>query len=126
MKIVAAIARVLLGLLFVFSGLNILFQFLPAPPPLTGPAGDFVKALMVSHYIYVVGMLQVLGGALLLIGRFVPLGLTLLGPVIVNILLFHLLLEPKGIPIAVSVSVLALIVLWYHRGSFAGLLKSAP
>ena len=112
--------------MFVFFGLNIFFQFLHMPPPPSGPAGDFAKALFVSHYLYVVGALQVAGGALCLAGRFVPLGLTLLGPVIVNILLFHILLNPTGLPMAIVVSMLALIVLWYHRASFAGLVKSNP
>jgi putative oxidoreductase len=126
MKIIATIARVLLGCVFVLFGLNIFLQFLPMPPPPSGPAGDFAKALFVSHYIYVVGALQVIGGVLCLAGRFVPLGLTLLGPVIVNILLFHILLNPAGLPMAIIVSVLALIVLWHHRAAFAGLVKSRP
>jgi putative oxidoreductase len=124
MKIVATIARIIMGCVFVFFGLNIFFQFLHMPPPPSGPAGDFAKALFVSHYIYVVGGLQVVGGLLCLLGRFVPLALILLGPVIVNILLFHLLLNPTGLPMAIAVSVLALIVLWYHRAAFSGLLKS--
>ena len=124
MKIIATIARIILGCVFVFFGLNIFLQFLHTPPPPSGPAGDFAKALFVSHYIYAVGALQVLGGALCLAGRFVPLGLTLLGPVIVNILLFHILLNPAGLPLAMVVSVLALIVLWHHRAAFAGLVKS--
>jgi putative oxidoreductase len=123
MKIIVPIARVLAGLVFVVFGLNIFLQFLPQPPPPGGPAGDFLKALFVSHYLYAVGALQVIGGALLLAGRFVPLGLTLLGPVIVNILLFHSLLDPTGLPIAIVVAVLVLIVFWHHRASFAGLLK---
>jgi putative oxidoreductase len=123
MKIVATIARIILGCVFVVFGLNIFLQFLPMPPPPTGPAGDFAKVLFVSHYIYVVGALQVVGGALCLAGRFVPLGLTLLGPVIVNILLFHILLNPVGLPIAIGVAVFALIVMWYHRAAFAGLVK---
>lgn len=124
MKIIVTIARILLGLVFVVFGLNIFLQFIPQPPPPSGPAGDFVKALFVSHYLYVVGVLQVVGGALLLAGRFVPLGLTLLGPVIVNILLFHILLNPTGLPIAVVVAGLAFVVLWHHRVAFAGLVKS--
>jgi putative oxidoreductase len=124
MKLIATIARILLGCVFVFFGLNIFLQFLHAPPPPSGPAGDYVKALFVSHYLYVVGALQLVGGVLCLAGRFVPLGLTLLGPVIVNILLFHILLSPSGLPLAIIVSVLALIVLWYHRAAFAGLVKS--
>jgi hypothetical protein len=124
MKIIVIIARVLLGLVFVVFGLNAFFQFLLQPPLPSGPAGDFLKALFVSHYVYAVGALQVAGGAILLTGRFVPLGLTLLGPVIVNILLFHILLDHTGLPIAIVVAVLALIVLWHYRAPFAGLLKA--
>src|SRR5260370_1381512 len=123
MKIIATIARIILGCVFVFFGLNIFLQFLHMPLPPSGPAGDFAKALFVSHYLYVVGALQVAGGLLCLAGRFAPLGLTLLGPVIVNILLFHILLNPAGLPLAIGVSVLALIVLWHHRAAFAGLVK---
>ena len=93
-------------------------------PPLPATlAGDFSKALMQSHYVYVIGLLQVTGGFLLLIGRYVPLGLTLLGPVIVNILLFHIFLDPSGLPMALVVSALALFLLWRHRTNFAGLVK---
>ena len=124
MKITATIARIMTGCVFVFFGLNFFLQFLHSPPPPSGPASDFAKALFVSHYFYVVGALQLAGGVLCLSGRFVPLGLTLLGPVIVNILLFHILLSPTGLAMAIVVAVLALIVLWYHRASFAGLVKS--
>ena len=122
MKTLVIIIRTLLGLVFVVFGLNAFLQFIPAPPP-KGLAGDFTKALFVSHYFYVVAILQIVGGALLLLGRWVPLGLTLLGPVIVNILLFHIFLEPSGLLIAVVVSALALILLWAHRQAFAGLLR---
>ena len=89
MKIATIIARVLLGLMFVVFGSNIFLHFVPMPPLPATLAGDFSKALMRSHYIYVVGLLQVIGGLLLLIGRYVPLGFALLGSVIVNILLFQ-------------------------------------
>jgi uncharacterized membrane protein YphA (DoxX/SURF4 family) len=122
MKIVIVIVRVLLGLIFVVFGLNAFLQFMPMPPP-QGLAGDFTKALFVSHYFYVIAVLQIAGGALLLSGWYVPLGLTLLGPVIVNILCFHIFLESKGLPLAIVVSVLALFLLWAYRGAFAGLVK---
>src|SRR6059036_3413017 len=122
MKIMTVIARSLLGLIFVVFGLNAFLQFIPMPPP-QGLAGDFSKALFVSHYFYVVAVLQIAGGAICLLGRFVPLGLTLLGPVIVNILLFHIFLQPSGLPLAVVVSALALFLLCVYRGAFSGLLK---
>ena len=124
MKIVTIIARVLLGLIFVVFGSNIFLHFIPMPAQPPSLATDFGNALMKSGYIYVVGALQVIGGLFCLIGRFVPLGLTLLGPVIVNILLFHLLLEPSGLPIAIAVSVLALVVLAGYRNAFVGLLRA--
>src|SRR5438552_15810228 len=99
MKTLIIIARSLLGLLFVVFGLNAFLQFIPMPPP-QGLAGDFSKALFVSHYFYVVAVLQIAGGALLLLGRFVALGLTLLGPVIGNILLFHIFLDTFGLAVA--------------------------
>ena len=125
MKAAVVIIRSLLGLAFVVFGLNAFLQFMPAPPP-KGLAGDFTKALFVSHYFYAIAILQVVGGALLLLGFFVPLGLTLLGPVIVNILLFHIFLEPQGLGIAILVSALALFLLWAYRSAFAGLLHFRP
>jgi putative oxidoreductase len=122
-KVATIIARVLLGLIFVVFGSNIFFHFIPMPPQNPSLATDFNKALMESHYVYVVGLLQVIGGLLLLIGRYVPLGLTLLGPVILNILLFHIFLDPSGLPMAILVAVLALFLLWRHRANFAGLVK---
>src|SRR5712671_7648069 len=106
MKIAIIIARSLLGLVFVVFGSNMFLHFIPMPPPPEGPARDFMTALFMSHYVYVVGALQVVGGLLLLAGRWVPLGLTLLGPVIVNILCFHILMAPSGLPMALVVSVL--------------------
>src|ERR1043166_9478189 len=123
MKIVIIIVRSLLGLAFVVFGLSGFLQFIHAPPPAPGPAADFTKALMESHYFYGISILQIVGGTLLLLGRFVPLGLTLLGPVIVNILLFHIFLEPTGLPMAIVVSAVALFLLWAHRQAFAGLVK---
>ena len=122
MRTLTIIARSLLGLTFVVFGLNAFLHFIPMPPP-QGMAGDFMKALFVSHYFYVVAVLQIAGGAICLLGRFVPLGLTLVGPVIVNILLYHLFLEPSGLPLALVVGALALLLLWINRAAFSGLIK---
>jgi hypothetical protein len=123
MKTVALICRVLLGFVFVVFGSNIYFHFLKMPPP-EGQAGAFMGAMFGSGYMYAVAAFQVVGGLILLTGRFIPLGLTLLGPVIVNIMFFHIFLAPAGLPLAIVVSVLALVLLYYHRQSFAGLVKA--
>ena len=126
MKIATIIARSLLGLILVVFGSNMFLHFIPMPPPPEGPAREFMTALFLSHYLYVVGALQVVGGLLLFTGRWVPLGLTLVGPVIVNIVCFHALMAPAGLPMAIVVSLLALFLLWRYREHFAGLVKNAP
>jgi uncharacterized membrane protein YphA (DoxX/SURF4 family) len=121
MKILTLIARLLLGLVFVVLGLNGFLNFLSMGPMPTGLAGQFMGALFLSHYFWVVAALQIAGGALLLVNRFVPLGLVLLGPVIVNILLYHLLLNPSGIALAIVVTILWLIVFYARRQYFSGI-----
>ncbi|HSY10094.1 MAG TPA: hypothetical protein VK840_04185 [Candidatus Dormibacteraeota bacterium] len=122
MKIATIIARILLGLVFTVFGSNAFLHFIPMPP-MSGPAGAFMGAMMDTGYVKVVGFCQVAGGLILLIGRYIPLGLTLLGPVIVNILCFHIFMNHQGLPIALVVAALALFLLWRHRANFAGLLK---
>ncbi len=119
MKIVNLIARLLLGLIFVVFGLNGFLNFINMGPMPSGLAGQFIGALAQSHYFWVVSALQVAGGALLLVNRFVPLALVLLGPVIVNIILYHALLNPSGAGLAVVVVILWGIVFYSHRQYFS-------
>jgi putative oxidoreductase len=123
MKIATLIARILLGLVFVVFGSNFFLHFIPQPPPPPGLAGDYVKVFAASGYMYVVGILQLLSGLLLLIGRFVPLALTVLAAMIFNILVFHVLMAPEGLPIAIVVAVLDVFLIWSYRDRFAGILR---
>jgi putative oxidoreductase len=122
MKILTIIARILLGLIFVFFGSNGLLHFLPMPPLPQGVTGEYLHSFFASGYVYVISGFQVLGGLLLLIGRFVPLGLTILAAIIVNIWTFHLLMAPEGLPPAVVVTILELFLVWSYRDRFAGIL----
>jgi putative oxidoreductase len=123
MKVVTIIARVLLGLVFVVFGSNIFLHFIPMPPPPPGLAGEYSHALFASRYLHVVGAFQIIGGLLLLVGRFVPLGLTILAAIIVNILLFHGLMAPEGVGPAVVVTILELFLVWRYREAFAGIFR---
>lgn len=118
-KIVPAV-RILLGLIFLVFGLNGFLHFLPAPPP-PGLAGQYFTVLFVSHYLVLVFVIQTIGGILLLVNRFVPLALTLLAPVIVNILMFHFLMAPAGLPLALVTTALWVVVFLSVRQNFAGL-----
>jgi putative oxidoreductase len=121
MKIVTAIARYLLGLMFLVFGSNMFFNFIPMGPMPTGLAGQFSAALFAAHYFYVVGAIMVISAILLLANRFVGLGLTLLGPVLFNILTFHLLMNPSGVGMGAFATLLWALVAWKHRVVFAKL-----
>ena len=123
MKILTIIARVLLGLAFVVFGSNAFLNFIHAPSPPQGLAGDFMKVFLASGYVYAIGAFQILGGLLVLIGYFVPLGLTILGGIIVNILIFHGLMAPESIAPGIVVTVLELFLVWRYRAAFAGIFK---
>ncbi len=123
MKVLTIIVRVLLGLIFVFFGSNGLLHFLPMPPLPQGVTGEFLHSFFASGYVYVISAFQLIAGLLLLIGKFVPLGLTILGAIIVNIWAFHLLMAPEGLPPAVVVTILELFLVWSYRDRFAGVLR---
>ena len=121
MKIVTLIARLLLGVIFVVLGLNGFLNFINMGPMPSGLAGQFIGALAQSHYFWVVAGLQVAGGALLLVNRFVPLALVLLGPVIVNIVLYHVFLNPSGAALAIVAVILWGIVFYSYRQYFSSI-----
>ena len=127
MKIVVLLARILLGAIFLIFGLNGFFHFIPMTPP-PGEAGVFLGVLVASNFYIFVFALQIIGGLLLLIDRYVPLALVILAPIIVNITLFHLLMAPSGLPLAAFVVILWLVLAFYCRNHFNGLFaqKVAP
>lgn len=120
MKILVIATRVLLGLGFIVFGLNILFPFLPQPPVPEGSlVAQFMAVMGPTHWMNVVGLIQFLGGGLVLIGGTAPLGLVLLGPVLVNILLFHLcVLGGAGIAPGLVFSSLEIFLLFAYRKHF--------
>ncbi len=122
MKILTLVARILLGLEFVIFGLNGFLQFMKAPLP-PGPAGAFLGAMMETHYLYPIAFLQVLCGALFLINRYIPLALTLICPVLVNILMFHAFMAPAGAGPGIVSTVCWLIIYWSVRPAFKGILQ---
>ena len=122
MKIASVIARFLLGIIFLVFGLNGFLHFIPSSLP-SGTAGQFFGTLFVSNYLVPIFLLQVSSAVLLLVNRYVPLALTLLAPIIVNILLIHTLMLPSGLPLAFVVTVLWIAVFLSVRSAFAGLFQ---
>jgi putative oxidoreductase len=123
MKIAVVIARVLLGLVFLFFGANNLFHFLPNPP-IPGDAG-IISTIMFTHgWITFHGLLYVIAGILLLVGRYVPVALVILGPILVNILLFHFTLMPAGFLPGVVCAALEIFLIYAYWPAFRGIFTS--
>lgn len=123
MRIVSTIARYLEGVIFLVFGLNGFLRFIPMPPP-TGVAAQFMGALFVSHYLMIIFGFQVIAGLLLLANRYVPLALAVLAAVIVNILSFHALMAPGGLPLAFFVTLLWVLIFVDVRRAFAPLFQA--
>jgi putative oxidoreductase len=127
MKYLPNIAGGLLGLLFVASGIVVLFNLAPTPPPPPEgtPPALFMGAFAPTGYLTFVKVLEVLGGLLVAIPLTRNLGLLVLGPIIVNILAFHAFItKGEGLfsPMILIIAALALYLLWAGRNAFAGLL----
>ena len=123
MRIASVIARYLAGVIFLVMGLNGFLNFIPLPPP-GGVAGQFMGALYVSHYLWVIFAFQVIAGVLLLVNRYVPLAVAILAPVLVNIITFHVLMAPAGLPLALFVAILWVAIFIEVRTAFSGLFQS--
>ena len=123
MKYLYLICRILLGLMFVVFGANILHPFMPTPPPPPGsPTAQFMAVMGPIGWMHHVGFFQVLGGLLVLIGGTAPLGLCILGPILVNILIFHVLfMGGHGIGMGLFATLLEIILIYGYRSNFAGI-----
>jgi uncharacterized membrane protein YphA (DoxX/SURF4 family) len=119
-------ARLLLGLLFFVPGLNYFVEFIPPPTdPVPAGAMAFAGALFQTGYMFpLIKGTEVLGGALLLSNRFVPLALVLLAPVMVNIVAFHAFLAPSGIALTLVMAALQIALAWAHRAAYRPLLTA--
>jgi uncharacterized membrane protein YphA (DoxX/SURF4 family) len=113
-----AIARVLLGVVMLLTGLNKIFWFAQMPhmsPALTAFMGALKET---RYYLPFIGIVEATGGALLLVNRFVPLAITILAPVLVNILGVHTFLDLRGFPLAFILIALDVYLAWVYRDAF--------
>lgn len=115
--------RILLGLTFFVFGLNGFLHFLPQPP-LPAAAGPFLGGLVSTGYFFpLLKATEVAAGLLLLTNRFVPLALTVLAPIVVNIVAFHVFLAPGPLMVAFLLASTVYLA-WVHRSAFRGVLSS--
>ena len=121
MKILATISRYLLALIFLVFGMNGFLHFIPQPPPSSELAQQYFTVMFTSHYLVFVFALQLIAGVMFLFRRTVPLALTIAGPLIVNILLFHALMDPSGIVPGLVVTALWFVIYWQFRAAFFGI-----
>lgn len=123
-KYIATAARIFLGMAFLIMGSNGFFNFIPMPPPPARAAAFFGGMFGTGYMIPLLFGTQIVVGVLLLVRRFVPLALTVIAPVIVNIVAFHVFLVPAGLGLALAVLAAELTLAWRYRASFVPLLRS--
>ncbi|MGH7284961.1 MAG: DoxX family protein [Polyangiaceae bacterium] len=129
MKYIPTVTRVLQGLVFFVFGLNFFLHFIPQPQNIPPAAASFAGALFASGYFFVLlKVIEVASGVALLANRFVPLALTVLAPIVVNIFAFHLFLEPAGLPLAIPIVILEIANAWFYRDAFRSVvvLRATP
>ncbi len=123
MKIAMIIVRTLMGLLFLFASITFLGGLIAPPPMADGPMKMFNEGLAASGYFF--GLLKItelVCGILLVIGRFVPLALVILSPIIVNIFFVHLYLDRTGLPVAIFLVLANIFLAYWYRDAFRDLL----
>ncbi len=122
MKIAMIIVRTLMGLMFLLGSIVFFLNLLP-PPELSGPMKTFNEGLAASGYFFtLLKATELVCGLLLVTGRFVPLALVILSPIIVNIFFVHLLLERTGLPVAIFLVLANIFLAYYYRDAFKALL----
>ncbi len=128
MKYAPIVAGVLLGLLFVMSGVVVLFNLAPTPEiPEGTPTAAFMTAFVPTGYLTFVKVLEILGGLLVMVPKTRNLGLLLLGPIIVNILAFHIFItngEGLANPMLIGICLLAVYLLWTGRRAWKNLITT--
>ena len=121
---VTAAARILLGIVFSAFGLNGFLHLFPLPS-MDGKEARFIGGLVASGYFFpLLFVTYTITGAALLSGRFVPLALIVLAPIIVNIVCIHVFLAPSGYPLTLLVVGLALFLAWTYRDAFRPVLRA--
>jgi putative oxidoreductase len=124
MKIAMIIVRTLTGLLFLFASVTYFFNLIPVPE-VTGPIKTFNEGLAASGYfLTLLKITELVCGLLLVSGRFVPLALVIIAPVVVNIFMVHVFLDRTGLPIAIPLVLAVAFLGWYYRGNFRGLIEN--
>jgi hypothetical protein len=124
MKFVFTAARILLALIWIVFGLNGFLRFIPIPP-LADPAQIFMNSLLATGYMMPFWKTtEIICGLAFLTNRWVPLAAVVSAPITLNILAFHVFLDPGGLVIGIVVTVLNVIVAWEHRGVWMPLVRS--
>jgi putative oxidoreductase len=113
MKWFTLTARLLMGAIFTFGGIAFFFT---TPPPLEGAMADFFKGMMATGYFfYLLKGTEIICGLMLLSGFFVPLALVVLAPIVLNIFLVHVFLEPSGLPMALVLGLFMIYLSFFSK-----------
>ncbi len=125
MRVLVMLSKIVLGAIFLVHGLNVFLRFIPIATPTEGAAGAMVSGLAVTGYFFpFLAIMEIICGGLLLLGKFVPLALTMLASIVLHILAFHTFISPPGLVAALVLVGLTIFLAVAYRDSFREMLRS--
>lgn len=120
------IVRTLMGLLFLFASISVLFNLIPKPE-LTGAVKTFNEGMDAAPYFMkLLKVTELLCGLAFVTGYFVPLATIVIAPIIIHIFLFHLFLDTTGLPVAIFLVLANIFVAYFYRDAYKPLLTAKP
>lgn len=126
MKIAMIIVRTLMGLLFIFASVVVLFNLVQPPAEFPSEvARKFNEGMFApAYFIKLLKITELVCGIAFVVGRFVPLATVVIAPIIINIFMYHAFVDTSGLPVAIFLVAANIFVAYYYRKSYAGLLAA--
>jgi putative oxidoreductase len=123
-KKILLVVSILFGLMFINSGLNKFFNYLPVPAGIPEKMMKVMAAFMeIGWLLPLIAVAEIAGGLLFMTNKFRALGAIIIFPVMIGILLTHIFIAPSGLPIALVLLAINLWVIVENRGKYLPMIK---
>jgi|SRR5690606_694763 len=123
MKIAVIVVRVLMGLMFLQASLLFFLKMYPAQPEMSQDIMTYMSGLTIGHTLEIIKFIELICAVCFLVGRYVSLAAAVLFPITVNILLFHVMLDPSKMLVAVLIFIAHVFLFYAYRKNYAGMLN---
>lgn len=114
----------LFGLMFINSGLNKFFNYMPMPESLPDKMMKAMTAFMeIGWLMPLIAVAEIVGGILFITNKYRALGAIIIFPVMVGIILTHIFIAPSGLPMALILLAIEFWVLIDNREKYLPMIQ---